>query len=305
MIQSGSINLSPPGQNLRARRRSHCFWRPRESAVAPKEIRKPRMLIQNLAKLTTGDTKDYVRCIASRMCEGSWTGQRNRARLLNHIKDCAYLPQNMILTAMEEVAKGRSGGLELPKFVDEIQMEVDHARGEEEASDDEKGSDGKHKPEAGRSAASNVTKSHSQPSVQAVAQAAGSKAFKEKVDETLTEVLCGCSLSSTLVDNDKFKRFCALLSNKYTLPSSSTVDKKLIPIAAARIQLTTTKYLASCRDMTISFDGGKIRRPQAIYTFHITTSQRRSFLKSMDDASRLSHTANYIAERLDSVSTYH
>ncbi|KAI0054381.1 hypothetical protein BV25DRAFT_1806052 [Artomyces pyxidatus] len=68
---------------------------------------------------------------------------------------------------------------------------------------------------------------------------------------------------------------------------------------AAKVTLATVEYLKTCRNLTLSFDGGKTRRRQAFYSIHVTTPQRRSFLIDLDDASYVRHTGNYIKERVD------
>ncbi|KAG1724896.1 uncharacterized protein EDB91DRAFT_1062575 [Suillus paluster] len=60
-------------------------------------------------------------------------------------------------------------------------------------------------------------------------------------------------------------------------------------------------YLKTQLNLTIMFDGGKIRKPKSFYTVHVTTADRRTLLLELDDSSMLSHTARYIGELLESV----
>jgi hypothetical protein len=60
-------------------------------------------------------------------------------------------------------------------------------------------------------------------------------------------------------------------------------------------------FFKSCRNCTITFDGGRSKR-NGLYTIRITTADCQSFCVEIDDASRLSHTANYVFEILSRVS---
>ena len=94
----------------------------------------------------------------------------------------------------------------------------------------------------------------------------------------------------------------AALSPYYHPPSSTTLTEKLIVNEAAKLTAAVGKLLSTCRNLTITFDGGKIRRPKSTYSVHITTATRHAFCMELDDASQLSHTANYILEVLERVS---
>ncbi|KAF8838962.1 hypothetical protein BDN67DRAFT_906426, partial [Paxillus ammoniavirescens] len=61
--------------------------------------------------------------------------------------------------------------------------------------------------------------------------------------------------------------------------------------------------LATCRHLTITFDGGKTRQPHSVYSIHVTTADRQTFCVELDDSSRLSHTGEYIFEALDRIVT--
>ncbi|KAI9065799.1 hypothetical protein FKP32DRAFT_1556380, partial [Trametes sanguinea] len=56
---------------------------------------------------------------------------------------------------------------------------------------------------------------------------------------------------------------------------------------------------STLRNLTLSFDGGKTRRPHGIYTVSITIAEsRKSYLVDLNDASRVSHTARYIVQEV-------
>ena len=72
------------------------------------------------------------------------------------------------------------------------------------------------------------------------------------------------------------------------------------------VQVTVSGYAISgggrgIERVDVSFDGGKTRRPRGIYTVTITTPGRQSFLYDLHDASKVSHTAEYLLEILEEV----
>ncbi|KIM65708.1 hypothetical protein SCLCIDRAFT_14867 [Scleroderma citrinum Foug A] len=74
---------------------------------------------------------------------------------------------------------------------------------------------------------------------------------------------------------------------------------------AAKISLAIDKYLSLSRNLTITFDGGKICKLKSLYCVHVLTSDRCTFCMELDDAAHLSHTAKYILELLEWVSSYY
>ncbi|KIM91523.1 hypothetical protein PILCRDRAFT_83731 [Piloderma croceum F 1598] len=101
------------------------------------------------------------------------------------------------------------------------------------------------------------------------------------------------------VDSIQFKNLVKVLHPWYKALHSSTITDNLVPTEANCVQVLQIAYLKTCRDLTISFDGRKIRRPQSVYTINVTTPDRHSFLVEGDNASHLSHTGNYNAELLE------
>ncbi|KAG2131335.1 hypothetical protein DEU56DRAFT_914485 [Suillus clintonianus] len=59
------------------------------------------------------------------------------------------------------------------------------------------------------------------------------------------------------------------------------------------------EYLGKVRHLTITFDGGKIRRPNSLYTIHITVPGGRTFCMELNDGARKKHTGEYILDALD------
>src|ERR1700675_3053065 len=114
-------------------------------------------------------------------------------------------------------------------------------------------------------------------------------------------VVCN-TIPPHVLDSQEFKNFVKLLNADYIPTSATTFADKLVPDESVKVQKAVISYLRTCQDLTITYDGGKIRRPKAFYSVHITTADREEFCIDLDDASLLSHTADYIDELLDHVS---
>jgi hypothetical protein len=105
-----------------------------------------------------------------------------------------------------------------------------------------------------------------------------------------------------IVDSVEFKNFCPTLSSVYHPPSATTLWETLIVDKAAHVCKLQLQYLHTCWNLTLTSDGAKIRCPQSVYTFHVTTAKQCTFLLDGDKSSLLSHTADYIVEWAESVS---
>lgn len=129
--------------------------------------------------------------------------------------------------------------------------------------------------------------------------AEGSKQRKKDGDEALMLLLVGCAIPPTVLNNRFFQNFVNTIQPKYTPASASTMRECLIPNEAASVQQQVISMLRDVRNLTISFDGGKIRRPQGVYTVTVTTpTDRKSYIVDLNDASRVSHTSRYIAKEV-------
>lgn len=225
----------------------------------------------------------HVRCIASRECHEKWAIPRNCQRIFRHVKNCSWVPGHLIASVTEALATNGNGP----------EPSVTHS-----ASSTPEPFGGS-RWTTSRSQGIPITE---QPSVHSYFSAQGRKDLKANGDHALMCLVVNNSLSANIVDSPEFKDYSMVLNPTYQPASSQVLNDKLIPVEAARIRVAILKYLRTCRNLTISFDGGKVRRPQAVYTVHATTPDRRTFILELDDAGGLSHTAHYIVDLLDRVS---
>ena len=92
-----------------------------------------------------------------------------------------------------------------------------------------------------------------------------------------------------------------ILNGNYLPPSHTTFEDSLVPSYAAATQVTVINYLKMCRDLTITFDGGKLGKKK-FFSVHATTVHHQSFCLELDDVEQLSQTSEYICDLLYKVS---
>ncbi|QRW15693.1 hypothetical protein RhiXN_03694 [Rhizoctonia solani] len=139
---------------------------------------------------------------------------------------------------------------------------------------------------------SNVTK----PSlVKDLASSSGRKQLKAQLDFDILRLVCAAGTPPTIVDREEFRAVIEHLNPRYTPVSSSTLVDALIPAEAALVLEKATALLKKESNLTLTLDGGSTRRSCSVYTFHVSTPSRRSFLMRGEDVSLESHTGEHIA----------
>ena len=88
----------------------------------------------------------------------------------------------------------------------------------------------------------------------------------------------------------------------YTPVSSSILVDSQIPQEASQVYMPQLELLQWSDNLTMSFDGGGTWKQQSIYTIHVTTEDKHSFLLEGHEASNESHTGMYIYTVLKKVS---
>ncbi|KAF9228359.1 hypothetical protein BS17DRAFT_763855 [Gyrodon lividus] len=132
-------------------------------------------------------------------------------------------------------------------------------------------------------------------------QTEGRKVLQDKGDYAVIKFYVCCGVPPSIANADKFKAMVSVLNQAYYPPSSTTLEDKVIINEAAKISHTICTHLQTCCNLTITFDGGKICKPSSVYTIHVTTTDCHAFCMELDDASMLSHSAEYILEALERV----
>jgi hypothetical protein len=234
--------------------------------------------------------KLHVRCIASSKCNTLWVHPRNKRRVIGHaadVSECPSMPAELRDEAINAMAQKAIGDkFRMPdvstsasRLLDGPSTNLKRTRTESDAG--------------------TVASTSKKPMLD-VFITEGNKALKTNGDYALMLFITCAGVPPSIVDSDHFKKLVGVLNPAYKPPSSSTLAEKLIPEEAAKILQGMIAFFKTCRNCTITFDGGKSKR-NGLYTIHITTADRRSFCVEIDDASRLSHTANYVFEILSRV----
>jgi hypothetical protein len=242
-------------------------------------------------KVKEGEKKKRVRCLGSKGCGITWKWPRARQRIFKHAKDCQYLPVGLHRKVRDEMAKNAVG----PK----AQVEVDN-NGEASETEVEVVETGRGLKRAKTDSAITSTLNSGKAFGGFVRE--GRKALQDRATHALLLFITCCGVPPKVVDSLEFKNFVSVLNSDYSPPSETTLSDRYIPDEAANVDTATIAYLKTCRNLTITFDGGKLRSANGLYSVHVTTPDRRTFCMTLDDASRLSHTGEYIAELLERVS---
>ncbi|KAI0327039.1 hypothetical protein GY45DRAFT_1257848 [Cubamyces sp. BRFM 1775] len=127
-----------------------------------------------------------------------------------------------------------------------------------------------------------------------VVVAAGRAELRTKLYFRIMKLICVRGLVPTILDTDEWKEFLQDANPRYQPTSTTTFVDKHIPSEAAQVRLLQIEVLKQLDNLTLTYDGGSTRKPQSMYTVHITTPDRRVFFIEGDEASRERHTAEHI-----------
>jgi hypothetical protein len=236
-----------------------------------------------------------VRCAGSKGCKKTWTYPRARGRIFTHAQDCAYLGPTLQAQARNEKAKGSAG----PR------ASILSSNGRTDTEDDAQDSLRVVKRAKTEPAIASSSNQGTGNSMLATFVKTGRKELKNNADHALLLFITCNGIPPSVINSREFKRFCSTLNTSYDPPSETTLSEKLIPAEAANIHCAVIQYLQTRQDLTITFDGGKLRGSKGLYSVHVSTPERRTFCMTLDDASRISHTGDYIYELLLQVSQIH
>ncbi|KAG1897103.1 uncharacterized protein F5891DRAFT_896508, partial [Suillus fuscotomentosus] len=223
-------------------------------------------------KVREGEVWKEVRCIGSKKCGTTWNAPRSRDRIMGHLAKCSHIDEKFHDRATEflaGVAKGPK--LSIPDVTVEQSNAKDSDDGEvmvmtHHGSDDQK------------KTADKSVKSFS-PFI-----SKGKQDLKERVDHAVMKFIVCCGVPPTVVDSEEWKQLLLALNPNYHTTSSTALTKSLILKEAAKISEGIKDYLHMARHLTITFDGGKVRRPRSLYTIHITVPGGRTFCMELNDA---------------------
>lgn len=226
--------------------------------------------------------KEFVRCLGSFKCDGLWVWPRRKDRIMKHISTCQHIPASL------RQSSSKKQGDKAPAAM----LEKRKAEEDEVDKQTEQKVSKKH-----RSGVGVVEKGERSPSlVLDLARDAGRKELKEILDNDVVMLVCVAGLPPRIADLPQWRTLLNHATRGLYKPASKDVLRdNHIPATASWVRKKQMEYLKTQWNLTGTYDGSTTRRPQSIYTFHVTDSHRRTFLIEGDESSTVSHTAEYIS----------
>lgn len=117
----------------------------------------------------------------------------------------------------------------------------------------------------------------------------------------LVPMIVTCGLPASIVNSKFFRMFCGALNSQYQVPSCSYLEETLIKNYATHVKAKVLEFVQSQRDLTLTFDSGKLTKKK-FWSVHVTTAHRQSFVLELDDVTGISQMGEYLAEVLNRVS---
>ncbi|KAI0715740.1 hypothetical protein C8Q72DRAFT_799056 [Fomitopsis betulina] len=216
--------------------------------------------------------KKRVHCIASARCGQTWTWPRNRQHILSHAKDCSSVPAELHNQAWDALAKlatkpapGEEGGPQRSATAARRSIAKRSRGGEDGETSDDSDDNPSVKtdkvPVKKKKKQTGSEVDESRGTLDIFVASGGKEAvqtLKREADyRLLLYVVCNFIPPRT-IDTPEFRAFAKRLNPAYDPPCSTTIRDKLIPAEAARLDVAVIEYLWGVRDLTLSFDGGKI-----------------------------------------------
>ncbi|KAI0027166.1 ribonuclease H-like domain-containing protein [Vararia minispora EC-137] len=103
------------------------------------------------------------------------------------------------------------------------------------------------------------------------------------------------NLSFHFIDSEEWKGLFTIAAPSYFPPSSTRIRDGMLPSEAAGIVAENINYLKTLDNLTLLFDGSTSHAQDSIYTFHVLTPERESFLIKGSSMSAESHTGAHLA----------
>lgn len=140
-----------------------------------------------------------------------------------------------------------------------------------------------------------------QPSVLGVVKKEGSSKQVFTAEHQMVLLICCEGLVPRVLKSTHWKNFVHALNPKFAFPSADKFTRLLIPAEVAHVREKQEALLKTQRNMTMTFDGGSIRKRQSTYTIHVTTADRDVYFLSGEDGTRQKHNIAWVCSILDKV----
>ncbi|CAG8854860.1 44269_t:CDS:2, partial [Gigaspora margarita] len=110
-----------------------------------------------------------------------------------------------------------------------------------------------------------------------------------------------CGISFSIIENPFFIDLLYNLCPNYQPPSREVLSGRLLDQEYSRVTIKREVILNESENLTIALDGWTSPSGNSIYNFIILTPTHNKFLYSLKDFSMDSHTAEFLAEKIDTV----
>jgi hypothetical protein len=127
---------------------------------------------------------------------------------------------------------------------------------------------------------------------------AGRKQLQAKLDHCIMKLICVAGLVPRILDSSEWKEFMATANPKYHPTPSDKFEEEIIPNEAAFVQKQVMEILQKEENLTLTFDGNSTRKPQSVYTVHVTTKDRDSYFVDGYEGSDEHHTAVWVKDKV-------
>jgi len=125
------------------------------------------------------------------------------------------------------------------------------------------------------------------------------KKFNLEVNHALMQLICICSLVPNILDSPQWEKFVTTLGGGwYKRTGSDEFHNKFIPQEAVYVRDLQIKLLKAEENLTLTFDGTTIRKPESFYTAHATTPSRQSYFLDGHEGTGEHHDMAWIMDKL-------
>ena len=245
-------------------------------------------------KKDDNDGKLIFRCVGVVTgCDKTWVAPHWKARILKHTGNCQHLSSDQRQqSALGQKAESIGDQLEVVA-ISNTTLASDLSQPPTKCA---------HTNLAVPAATKTLDANWGNSLVYSMSKAAGKKERKLQLDFDILLLVCVDNIPPTKVDSPHWKKLWEDTKLDYTPVLSSTLVDSQIPREASRVYMLQLELLQQSDNLTMSFDGGGTWKQQSIYTVHVTTEDKCSFLLEGHEASNESHTGKYIYTVLKKVS---
>jgi hypothetical protein len=132
--------------------------------------------------------------------------------------------------------------------------------------------------------------------------------FTALLDLAVVKLFSAAGLPPAFADYPEWKeifRLAVLAGPRYTPVGRTILMDNHVMSEQERVRGLQLSYLRTQTRLTVSFDGGDVRRGENLYTVHTSTCDRRAFLLEGFECTLVSHTAEWMADMVMDVRSWH